>query len=269
MGGGFFISAYRQDVLLPQIARNGEVHRLILYLRPVQNDVQITRDREAAFRLYILLGGLFIAALVTCNLIFRKFFIWAPFGGDFTFEQSVGILPYPITFLLTDLISEIYGAKRANQVVLAGLFASLFVLLIITLAGAAPATDWSPVSDAQYSHVFGQSAKAIGASMAAYLIAQLIDIRVFHFWKRVTKGKMLWVRNNFSTLTSQFVDTITVIALLCATGEIAWSLFWALVINGFLFKALVALLDTPLFYLGTWLVRRRFKLAVGEELKLF
>jgi len=105
--------------------------------------------------------------------------------------------------------------------------------------------------------------------MAAYLIAQLIDIRVFHFWKRVTKGKMLWVRNNFSTLTSQFVDTITVIALLCATGEIAWSLFWALVINGFLFKALVALLDTPLFYLGTWLVRRRFKLAVGEELKLF
>lgn len=231
-------------------------------------EAQLARDREAAFRLYFILGALFIAALITCNLIFRKFFVWAPFGGNFSFEQSVGILPYPITFLLTDLISEVFGAKRANQVVLAGLFASLFVLLIITIAGAAPATSWSPVNDVQYNHVFGKTALAIGASMAAYLIAQLIDIRVFHFWKRVTNGKMLWVRNNFSTLTSQFVDTCTVIALLCLGGEIKWSLFWVLVINGFLFKSLIALLDTPFFYLGTYLIRRRFRLALGEELKL-
>lgn len=227
------------------------------------------KDREAAFRLYVLLGALFIAALVACNLIFRKFFTWSPFAGsEFTFEQSVGILPYPVTFLITDLISEIYGGKRANQVVFAGLFASLFVLLIITVAGAAPSASWSPVNDGEFDHVFGQTAIAVGASMIAYLFAQFVDIRVFHFWKRLTGGKMLWVRNNFSTLTSQFIDTFTVIALLCLGGEIEWALFWTLVFNGFAFKALVALVDTPLFYLTTWLVRRRFKLGLGQELKI-
>jgi uncharacterized integral membrane protein (TIGR00697 family) len=162
----------------------------------------------------------------------------------------------------------VYGAKRANQVVLSGLFASLFVLGIITIAGMAPAAAWSPVTDEQYAHVFGQTALAVGASMAAYLVAQLVDIRVFHFWKRLTGGKMLWVRNNFSTITSQFVDTFTVVLLLCLGGEIKWSLFWILVVNGFLFKVLVALIDTPLFYLGTYLIRKRFKLALGQEIAL-
>lgn len=225
-------------------------------------------DRDVALRIYLLLGALFIAALITCNLIFRKFFIWAPSGLGFTFEQSVGILPYPITFLITDLISEIYGARRANQIVMAGLVASLFVLGIITVAGLAPATDWSPVSDEQYTHVFGQTALAVGASMAAYLVAQLVDIRVFHFWKRLTGGKMLWLRNNFSTITSQFVDTFTVVLLLCLGGEIKWALFWVLVFNGFIFKVIVALFDTPLFYLATFVIRKRFNLALGEEVEL-
>ena len=137
-----------------------------------------TKDRETAFRLYLILGALFIASLVSCNLIFRKFFTWTVFSEDFyTFEQSVGILPYPITFLLTDLISELFGAKRANQIVVAGLLSSLFVLLIIWVAGAAPAASWSPVSDGQFDHVFGQTALAVGASMCAYLIAQFVDIR--------------------------------------------------------------------------------------------
>lgn len=239
-----------------------------MYLRQVQPATLSPNDREHALRLYLLLGALFIAALITCNLIFRKFFVWSPADSDFSFEQSVGILPYPITFLITDLISEVFGARRANQVVIAGLVASVFVLGIITIAGIAPAVDWSPVSDEQYNHVFGQTALAVGASMAAYLVAQFIDIRVFHFWKRVTKGKMLWVRNNFSTLTSQFVDTTTVVLLLCLGGEIKWSFFWILVFNGFLFKALVALIDTPFFYLATYLIRKRFKLSVGQEIEL-
>ncbi len=228
-----------------------------------------TKDRESAFRLYLILGALFIASLVSCNLIFRKFFTWTVFSEDFyTFEQSVGILPYPITFLLTDLISELFGAKRANQIVVAGLLSSLFVLLIIWVAGAAPAASWSPVSDGQFDHVFGQTALAVGASMCAYLIAQFVDIRVFHYLKKLTKGRHLWIRNNFSTITSQLIDTFTVIALLCLLGEIEWALFWTLLLNGFLFKMLVAAFDTPFFYLTTWLARRRFKLKVGEELEL-
>lgn len=227
------------------------------------------KDKQVAFQIYLLLAALFIASLITCNLIFRKFFFWNPFGdGGFTFEQSVGILPYPITFLITDLISEIFGSKKANQVVFGGLISSIFVLLIISVAGAAPATEWSPVTDDQYNHVFGQTALAIGASMAAYLAAQYVDIRIFHFWKRLTKGKMLWVRNNFSTILSQFLDTFLVILLLCVGQQIPWTLFWALVLNGFLFKVVIAIFDTPFFYLGTWLCRKRFKLAVGQELTI-
>lgn len=225
-------------------------------------------DRETALHLYLILAALFIASLVACNLIFRKFFFWSPIGSDFSFEQSVGILPYPITFLITDLISELFGSKKANQVVLGGLIASVFVLLIIIVAGKVPATAWSPVSDDQFNHVFGQTALAVGASMAAYLAAQYVDIKLFHFWKNLTNGKMLWVRNNFSTILSQFVDTFLVILLLCAGNQLDWSLFWILVLNGFLFKVVVALCDTPLFYLGTWLARKRFNLQVGQEISL-
>jgi len=226
-----------------------------------------------ALQLYLLLAALFIAALVACNLIFRKFFVWSPFGDgeawyQFTLEQSVGILPYPITFLITDLISELYGQRNANRVVMSGLVASVFVLLIVYVSGNAMAADWSPVNDSQFAHVFGQTGIAVAASMIAYLVAQLIDIRVFHFWKRVTNGKMLWVRNNFSTLTSQMADTSVVLLMLCAFGEIAWQQFFSLFVAGYLFKAAIALADTPFFYLGTYWGQRWLGLKPGEEAKL-
>ena len=92
------------------------------------------KNKKWQERLYLVLAGIFIASLVSCNLIFQKFFqidIWIPFIGSYTFEQSVGLLPYPVTFLVTDIISEIYGRKKANQVVTAGLIASLFMLIIL------------------------------------------------------------------------------------------------------------------------------------------
>lgn len=241
------------------------------------------RRKSAALNLYLVLAALFIAALVAGNLIFQKFFFWAPFSflGDgaiegstlhsianYTFEISVGIIPYPVTFLITDLISELYGRKRANQVVVGGLIATLFVLAIVLIANAAPATAWSPVNNGEFKHVFGLTGAAVVASMTAYLLAQFIDIRIFHFWKKLTKGKHLWLRNNFSTIFSQLVDTSAVLALLCIFGAIEWSLFLGLLINGFMFKVLVALFDTPLFYGATWLARDYFNLKLGEELTL-
>ena len=136
--------------------------------------------KEEAQKLYLILAGLFISSLVTCNLIFQKFFIWSPFGL-YDFEISAGIIPYPITFLVTDIISEIYGRKKANQVVLSGLCASIFVLLIILVANASQATSWSPISNETFSDVFGLTGIAVAASMLAYLLAQFIDIRIFHF----------------------------------------------------------------------------------------
>lgn len=230
------------------------------------------KDKVLAQRLYLILGLLFITSLVVSNLIFKKFFYYYPFDfsifGVKLFEISVGILPYPVTFLITDLISEIYGKKKANEVVVGGIFASFFAMGIIYVANAAPATDWSPVSDNLFSTVFGSTAIAVLASMLAYLFAQFVDIQIYHFWKKLTQGKHIWLRNNCSTFLSQFIDTATVLLLLCSFGEIDWDLFGGLLLAGFLFKVIIAALDTPFLYLGVYYFRKRFKLNVNEEIKL-
>ncbi|WP_250435105.1 queuosine precursor transporter [Hanstruepera flava] len=230
------------------------------------------KDKLLAHRIYLLLAALFITSLVVSNLIFQKFFYWYPVDIEVfdtkLFEISVGILPYPITFLITDLISEIYGKKAANQVVVTGIFASVFSMAIVYTANAVPATPWSPVTDDLFTTVFGSTAIAVMASMMAYLFAQFIDIQIYHFWKGLTKGKHLWLRNNFSTFFSQFVDTCTILLLLCSFGIIAWDKFTGLLIAGVLFKVMIAALDTPFLYLGVFLFRRRFKLKVNEEIHL-
>ena len=230
-------------------------------------------DKKLAYKIYLYLGALFITSLVVSNLIFQKFFSWKPFGDiqvydASLFEISVGVLPYPITFLITDLISEIYGKKKANQVVTAGIFASFFSMGIILLAEAAPAIPASPIDDAVFRSVFALSPIAVLASMIAYLCAQYVDIAIYHFWKRLTKGKYLWLRNNFSTFSSQFIDTFLVVGLLCVFEVLSWDLFYGLVISGFLFKVFIALLDTPLLYFFVYIFKKRFKLKTNDEIPL-
>ena len=230
-------------------------------------------DKKLAFKIYLYLGALFITSLVVSNLIFQKFFYWQPFGeltvlGTSLFVISVGILPYPITFLITDLISEIFGRKKANQIVTAGIFASFFSMGIILLADATPAIASSPIDDVTFSKVFALSPVAVLASMIAYLCAQYVDIAVYHFWKKLTEGKHLWLRNNFSTFLSQFVDTFVVVGLLCVFEILPWSLFYGLVVSGFLFKVLIAFIDTPFLYFFVYIIRKRFGLKIGEEINL-
>lgn len=219
-------------------------------------------------RVYLVCAAIFISSLVTGNLIFQKFFYWTihVFSFEYTFEISVGILPYPVTFLVTDIVSEIYGERRSNQVVFAGFVANLYMLLIVLIALALPQTVWSPVSNEMFGQVFGLSPAAVFASICAYLIAQLLDVRLFHFWKRLTNGKHLWLRNNASTICSQFVDTFTVILLLCIFGVIEWERFEGLVANGFFFKVIMALLDTPIIYAVVWYLQKKMHLKPGEEL---
>ena len=230
-------------------------------------------DKKLAFKIYLYLGALFITSLVVSNLIFQKFFYWKPFG-DFTvfgaplFEISVGILPYPITFLITDLISEIYGKKKASQIVVAGIFASFFSMGIILLANNVPAIEASPIKDAVFNSVFALSPLAVLASMIAYLLAQFVDIQLYHFWKKLTQGKHLWLRNNFSTFLSQFIDTFTVVSLLCVFKVLPWDLFFGLVVSGFIFKIIIAFIDTPFLYFCVYLFRKRFNLAINQEIDL-
>lgn len=224
-----------------------------------------------ADRIYLILAALFICALVVSNLIFQKFFYWYPVDvvlfDEPLFQLSVGILPYPITFLITDIVSEVYGKKKANQMVTAGIAASFFSLLIVYTANAMPAVDWSPVDNGLFTTVFGATAVAVFASMMAYLLAQYVDIHLFHFWKRVTKGKHLWLRNNFSTFTSQIIDTFTVLFLLCSFGKIEWSRFAGLLVAGVIFKILIAALDTPLLYASVYALRKKLELGPAEEIQ--
>tara|TARA_X000001036_G_C20589048_1_gene769974 strand:- start:257 stop:1033 length:777 start_codon:yes stop_codon:yes gene_type:complete len=242
---------------------------------------------------FLVLSAIFISSLIICNLIFLKFFqiqIWIPFVGSYTFVQSVGLLAYPVTFLVTDVVSEIYGQKKANQVITAGLIASLFMVAMISIADSVPSAAngigdilaYNPMTELKdlngktipgsgmeqniFKIVFGLSSVAVFASMMAYLIAQFIDVRLFHFWKKLTNGRHLWLRNNASTIFSQLVDTLTVLLLLCYFGAVEWVNFTTYFLNGFLFKIFFAAFDTPIIYMCCNYLRNKYRLEFGQSI---
>jgi uncharacterized integral membrane protein (TIGR00697 family) len=209
-------------------------------------------------QLYIVLVGIFIASLITCNLIANKF-VTVDLGFK-VFIVSAGILPYPLTFLVTDLISEIYGQKRANLVVFSGFIASMFVLLFLWLGGQFNAIPSSIVGDETYNSVFQNAWRIIAASMIAYLFAQFVDVRIFHFWKKLTNGKHLWLRNNGSTVASQLIDTTLVVCILFIGVWNGDQIFQA-IIDGWLFKMLMAFIDTPIIYGIVYLLKGKIDIA--------
>ena len=206
---------------------------------------------------FLVLASLFLASLVVCNLIASKF-LTVDLGFK-VFTLSAGALPYPVTFLCTDLLSEIYGKRRANLVVWSGFVASLFTLGALWLGHQFPAIEDSKISQEVYKTVFQNAPRVIAASMTAYLLAQLLDVRLFHFWKNLTNGRHLWLRNNGSTMLSQLVDSALVVLVLF-TGDKSAGWMFGTIMDLWLFKLLVALVDTPFAYLGVaawkrWKVR--------------
>jgi len=213
---------------------------------------------------FLVLSGLFLGTLAMLNILGVTRFIDLSFqlpGTSLTIPMplAVGVLPYPITFLCTDFISELYGRHRANQVVWMGLGLNLWVMLILWVGGALP--GFEPAGQPQ-SGVFFEVRRlafsAVTASMIAYVAAQFVDVQVFHFWKRLTNGRHLWLRNNGSTLVSQLVDTTSVILIthFLAKGipivdaEPLWPQLLTFIAAGYTFKLTIALLDTGPFYLG-------------------
>jgi uncharacterized integral membrane protein (TIGR00697 family) len=221
-------------------------------------------------RIYLIFTGLFLGSMTMLNILGITRFLDMSFtflGVEIPMVLAVGVLPYPITFLCTDFISEFYGRRRANWVVSVGLLLNLWVVFFLWLAGVlppvpefAPATGL-PVEEA-YDFAFYRVRQltmgAVVASMVAYLAAQFCDVFLFHFWKRLTRGRHLWLRNNGSTLVSQFIDTFAVITIthFYARGlpiDAAlpiWPQLWVFIGSGYVFKLIVALLDTIPFYLG-------------------
>ena len=222
----------------------------------------MAHDNTFKDQFYLVLAGIFIASLVTCNLIANKF-VTVDLGFK-VFIVSAGILPYPLTFLVTDLISELYGQKKANLVVFSGFIASLFVLLFLWLGGQFNAIPSSIVDDVTYNSVFRNAWRLIAASMVAYLIAQFIDVRIFHFWKKLTNGKHLWLRNNGSTIASQLVDTSLVICILFI-GVWKPDQIISAIFDGWMFKMLMAFIDTPIIYGILYLLKGKIDIATYEE----
>lgn len=226
-------------------------------------------------RIYLVLASVFVVSLVMTNVIGIKLFR-APFYPDFAL--TTGILTYPITFLVTDIVSEVYGKARANFMVVLGFFMSLVMLGIIQIALAVPPHPYWVPGDSpfygtveEYQHafesVFALNGILLFGSMLAYLVAQLIDVYLFHFWKRLTDGKHLWLRNNGSTSISQLVDTGIVNSILFFVGfGMDFATGFKIMATIYVYKLALAVIDTPLIYLGVYLVKRSLGLSWDDEI---
>lgn len=230
------------------------------------SDLQVDRaDYPLYERLYLVLASIFVVALVLTNIIGIKLFR-APFNPDFAL--TTGILTYPITFLITDIVSEIYGKRRADFMVVMGFTMSILMLALVQLAlFVEPHPYWVPPSGAFYddvdgyqhafASVFALNSVLLVGSMLAYLSAQLIDNWLFQFWKRLTKGKHLWLRNNGSTMVSQLVDTLVVNSILFFIGfGMDLGTGFRIMATIYAYKFVLALMDTPFIYLAVFLIRR-------------
>ena len=197
----------------------------------------------------LLLLGIFISALILANLLGAK--ITTILGVS----VSVGIFAYPITFLCTDIVAEVRGKQVTKQFVKIGLIALLLSLALVALSIVLPAASRYEHNDA-FTTIFGNSLRMIFASLVAFVFAQYHDIWAFHFWKKKTKGKWLWFRNNISTVVSQLIDTVLFmfIAFYHITPKFTAGFVISLIIPYWLFKVAFAFIDTPLVYAGVkWL----------------
>lgn len=190
----------------------------------------------------IALNAVFIMSLLVANIVAGK--IISIFG----LIVPSAVVAYGITFLCTDVINEIWGKAEAQRTVMLGLKIQLFSLVLIMLAIALPSAPFAKDFSQSFNIVLGQNARVVIASLTAYMISQWHDVLSFNFWKNKTKGKHKWVRNNLSTLGSQVIDTaiFITIAFWGMVPNILWMIF-----SQYVIKAIIALIDTPFFYLLT------------------
>ena len=231
-----------------------------------QTPSPVQARRDLAF---LVLAGLFLGTLGMLNILGLTRFLQLGSIGSWPIVVAVGALPYPVTFLCTDLISELWGEERATQVVWVGLLLNGWVVLVLWLGGLMPGLNGAPEST--FFEIQRLAFGSVAASMVAYLAAQFVDVRLFHFWKQRTAGQALWLRNNGSTLVSQLVDTSAVVlishyaahVLPVRAGEPVLPQLGAFIASGYLFKALADLADTlPFIWLTGWL--RRYLEVPGD-----
>jgi uncharacterized integral membrane protein (TIGR00697 family) len=208
---------------------------------------------------FLVLAGFFITNAIVAELIGGKL---VQFFGLFT--QSIGIIMWPVIFLLTDLINEYYGRDGVRKLTYITVGLISFTFIVLTVAINLEATSFSPVSDNDFRTVFGQSQWIIVGSIVAFLCSQLIDVQVFWLFKKATGNKHIWLRATGSTMVSQMVDTFVVqFIAFVLPGKWPFSEFITNASWGYAFKLLVALALIPLIYLGHYVIGKYLK--YGKE----
>ena len=209
-------------------------------------------DRKQQF--FVWLTAIFVAALVTGDFIGGRFFVL--FGHTF----SAGIIPFPLTFVLTDIVNEFYGTSGARRLTFVGLGAAVFVWGVIQLALHLPPSPTSPISDEVFHAAFGTAARLYIASLCAYVIGQLLDISIFRTLRRATGHRLLWLRATGSTVLSQMIDSFTVSFVFLA-GTHPLGFITSNAASNYVGKLIMAVLLTPVIYAIHAIFRRRFHVA--------
>ena len=201
---------------------------------------------------YVVLAGIFITNAIVAELIGGKLI---NIGSA---VMSVGILPWPVVFITTDLINEYFGEKGVKKLSLitACLIAYCFVLLYIALNIPAVKGE-NLITDTQFNSVFGQSMWIIVGSVTAFLVSQLIDVTVFHYVKNRTGNKMIWLRSTGSTVISQLFDSFIVLGIaFWMTGKMTTEVYILSAFTGYFVKLIIAVFLTPLIYLGHYIIEK-------------
>jgi uncharacterized integral membrane protein (TIGR00697 family) len=197
--------------------------------------------------LFTILSAIFLTALILAETTGGKL-IQLGFGGGIVFTLTMGVIPFPITFIVTDIINEYYGRRGIRFITVLGMLMVLFALILLQVEMAVPAAVISPVPDAAFNTVFGISARIILGSLTAYLIGQFVDIYIFHWIRRITRGSMLWLRATGSTIVSQLIDSFVVL-FIAFLGPLSAMQILDIGFTNYLYKFGIAIATTPVLYL--------------------
>ena len=220
-------------------------------------------------KLFVVCAAVFLTALVVAEATASKFFTAfdLPFtvrilGQEFTSViMTAGVIAFPVTFIVTDLMNEYFGKKGIRFVTLVGMVMIIFEFFLLQIAMAVPTASISPVPDEAFNTVFGASGRVIFGSLVAYLIGQFADITLFHWLRGLTRGKHLWLRATGSTFGSQFLDTFIVL-LVAFVGQLSFQEIVAITLFNYGYKCIIAIVITPVIYAAHWVMDK----YLGEEL---
>ena len=212
------------------------------------NSMDVNTRRDVV---YLALAGFFVTNAILGELTGGKLFTVGPF------TMSIGVIPWPVVFIATDLINEYFGRDGVKRLTFMTIGLIAYAFIVVYLSIQVPAASFSPVTDAQFQAVFGQSLWIIAGSITAFAASQLIDVGVFWLVRHQTGGKYLWMRATGSTIVSQLIDSVVIIGIaFWLPGKVRTSEFFIVAGANYSYKLLIALGVTPLLYVGHSMIDR-------------